>query len=91
MSLPVRADHSGRLKGFVHDVSASGQTLYVEPAATLESNNRVQTLVHKIEREEERILAHLTAGVREVRQPLAENQAILARLDLRQAIARLSV
>ncbi len=89
--VPVRADHSGRLKGFVHDVSASGQTLYVEPAATLEINNRVQTLVHKIEREEERILARLTAAVREVRQPLADNQAILARLDLRQAIARLTV
>ena len=88
--VPVRADHSGRLKGFVHDVSASGHTLYVEPAASLESNNRVQTLVHKIEREEERILANLTAGVREVRQPLAHNQAVLARLDLRQAIARLT-
>ena len=89
--VPVRADHSGRLKGFVHDISASGQTLYVEPAATLESNNRVQTLLHKISREEERILARLTASVREVRKPLAENQAILARLDLRQAIARLSI
>lgn len=89
--VPVRADHSGRLKGFVHDISASGQTLYVEPAATLESNNRVQTLLHKISREEERILARLTASVREVRKPLAENQSILARLDLRQAIARLSV
>ncbi len=89
--VPVRADHSGRLKGFVHDVSASGQTLYVEPAAALESNNRVQTLVHKIAREEERILARLTAGVREVRKPLADNQAVLARLDLRQAIARLTV
>ena len=89
--LPVRADHSGRLKGFVHDVSASGQTLYVEPAVSLESNNRVQTLLRKIEREEERILAYLTAGVREVRKPLSENQAILARFDLRQAIARLTV
>lgn len=89
--LPVRADHGGRLKGFVHDVSASGQTLYVEPAISLESNNRVQTLVHKIEREEERILARLTASVREVRQPLADNQAILARFDLRQAIARLTI
>jgi DNA mismatch repair protein MutS2 len=89
--VPVRADHSGRLKGFVHDISASGQTLYVEPAATLESNNRVQTLLHKISREEERILARLTASVREVRRPLADNQEILARLDLRQAIARLSL
>ncbi len=89
--VPVRADHSGRLQGFVHDISASGQTLYVEPAATLESNNRVQTLLHKIQREEERVLAKLTARVREVRRSLAGNQAILARLDLRQAIARLSV
>ncbi len=89
--VPVRADHSGRLKGFVHDISASGQTLYLEPAATLESNNRVQTLLHQIGREEERILARLTAGVREVRQPLVDNQEVLARLDLRQAIARLTV
>jgi len=89
--LPVRTDHSGRLKGFVHDVSASGQTLYVEPAVTLESNNRAQTLVFKIKREEERILARLTVGVRDVRQPLADNQAVLARLDLRQAIARLTI
>ena len=89
--VPVRADHSGRLKGFVHDVSASGQTLYVEPAVTLESNNRAQTLVHQIKREEERVLARLTAGVRKERQTLADNQAVLARLDLRQAIARLTV
>ena len=88
--LPVRADHSGRLKGFVHDISASGQTLYIEPAVALESNNRVQTLVHKIAREEERILARLTASVRKVRHKLSDNQAILARLDLRQAIARLT-
>lgn len=89
--LPVRVDHGGRLKGFVQDVSASGQTLYVEPAMALEGNNRVQTLVHGIAREEERILARLANSVRQARQPLAGNQAILARLDLRQAIARLTV
>jgi DNA mismatch repair protein MutS2 len=89
--LPVRADHSGRLKGFVHDISASGQTLYVEPAIALENNNRVQTLVHNIAHEEERILVRLTASVRKFRQPLFGNQAILARLDMRQAIARLSL
>jgi DNA mismatch repair protein MutS2 len=79
------------LKGFVQDVSASGQTLYLEPASTLESNNRIQTALHKIAREEERILARLTAGVRKVRKELAENQAVLAHLDLRQAVARLTV
>ncbi len=89
--LPVRTDHSGRLKGFVHDVSASGQTLYLEPTAALESNNRVQTLLRKIVREEERILTLLTASVREVRAELVVNQGVLAHLDLRQAIARLGL
>jgi DNA mismatch repair protein MutS2 len=86
--LPVRTDHSGRLRGFVHDVSASGQTLYVEPAALLDGNNRLQTLLREAQREEERILRQLSAMVRTARRELADNQAILAVLDLRQAIAR---
>ena len=89
--VPVRADHSGQLKGFVQDVSASGQTLYLEPTSTLEGNNRIQRLIHEINREEERILTRLTAGVRKVRRELADNQRLLGRLDLRQAIARLAV
>ncbi len=88
--LPVRTDHSGRLRGFVHDVSASGQTLYVEPAAALAGNNRLQTVLREAQREEERILLQLSAMVRAVRLVLAGNQAILALLDLRQAIARLA-
>lgn len=86
--LPVRADHAGRLRGFVHDVSASGQTLFIEPAVTLDGNNRLQTLLREIQREEERVLLQLTATVRTVRAELAGNQAILALLDLRQATAR---
>lgn len=86
--LPVRTDHSGRLRGFVHDVSASGQTLYVEPAVSLDGNNRLQTLLREVQREEERILLQLTAMVRAARSELSGNQAILANLDLRQAIAR---
>lgn len=86
--LPVRTDHSGRLRGFVHDVSASGQTLYVEPAATLEGNNRLQMLLREVQREEERILRQLTGMVRAARTELAGNQAILAIIDLRQGIAR---
>jgi DNA mismatch repair protein MutS2 len=88
--VPVRADHSGRIKGFVHDVSSSGQTLYLEPAAVLDSNNRLQTLQRDILREEDRVLARLSAGVRSARKVLADNQDILTRLDLRQAVARLT-
>ncbi|TLM67337.1 MAG: endonuclease MutS2 [Deltaproteobacteria bacterium] len=89
--VPVRTDHAGRLRGFVHDVSASGQTLFVEPAATLDGNNRLQTLLREGQREEERILLQLTAMVRVAAAELAGNQAILAHLDLRLAIARFAV
>jgi DNA mismatch repair protein MutS2 len=85
--LPVRTDYSGRLRGFVHDVSASGQTLYVEPAVALEGNNRLQTLLCEVQREEERVLLQLTALVRAARPELVGNQTILAVLDLRQAVA----
>lgn len=86
--LPVRADHRGRIKGFVHDESASGQTLYVEPATVLDSNNELQHLQREEKREEERILRRLSAAARHYRPVLSENQRILTCLDLRAAIAR---
>lgn len=86
--LPVRSDHRSRLKGFVHDESASGQTLYVEPATVLDANNELQHLQREEKREEERILRRLSAAARHYRPALIENQRILSRLDLRAAIAR---
>ena len=86
--LPVRADHRSRIKGFVHDESASGQTLYVEPATVLDANNELQHLQREEKREEERILRRLSAAARHYRPALLENQRILTRLDLRAAIAR---
>ncbi|APG27819.1 DNA mismatch repair protein MutS [Syntrophotalea acetylenivorans] len=86
--VPVKADHRGRLKGFVHDESASGQTLFVEPTAVLDKNNELQALQRAEQRELERILRRLADGVRHQGDALRENQQILARLDLRAAAAR---
>ncbi|MBW2520066.1 MAG: endonuclease MutS2 [Deltaproteobacteria bacterium] len=88
--LPVRTDHSGRLKGFVHDVSATGQTLFMEPSAALDGNNRIQRLLRDVQHEENRVLENLSQSVRQVRSDLLANQEILAHLDLRQAIARMA-
>lgn len=89
--LPVRADRRGQVKGFVHDESASGQTLYVEPAATLEANNELRGLLREEQREIERILLRLAGLVRRDAEPLLANQKLLGHLDLRQAAARLSL
>ncbi len=85
--VPVRADHRGQLKGFIHDESASGQTLYLEPTAVLDGNNRLQTLLREERREEERILRRLAALVRRESTALAANQEILAALDFTAAAA----
>ncbi|NLC71574.1 MAG: endonuclease MutS2 [Desulfuromonadaceae bacterium] len=86
--IPVRADHRGMVKGFVHDESASGQTLFIEPAFVLEENNRLQSLLRQEKREEERILRELTQRVRENLEALRSNQEVLADLDLVAAAGR---
>jgi DNA mismatch repair protein MutS2 len=88
--LPVKVEHKGRVKGFVHDESSSGQTLYVEPASTLADNNHLQSLLREEKREEERILRRLSDGVRLEHDLLLANQELLALLDLRAAVARFS-
>jgi DNA mismatch repair protein MutS2 len=88
--VPIKSDYRGRLKGFVQDESASGQTLYVEPAQILDGNNRLQQLLREEQREERRILLQLADLLRRDRAPLLSNQQLLAQIDLRFAAARLS-
>lgn len=83
--LPVRADHRGQVKGFIHDESASGQTLFVEPVAVLEWNNELHSLAREEKREEERILRRLSDQVRRQAESLTRNQELLAHFDLRSA------
>ena len=88
--VPLKSDCRGQLKGFVQDESASGQTLYLEPAAVLDSNNRLQQQLREEQREERRILLQLADLVRRDGQIMLVNQQLLARLDLRFAAGRLS-
>ncbi|MFK5926051.1 MAG: endonuclease MutS2 [Desulfuromusa sp.] len=88
--VPLKSDCRGQLKGFVQDESASGQTLYLEPSQVLEGNNRLQQLSREEQREERRILLELAGLVRRDAAILQNNQRLLARIDLRFAMGRLS-
>lgn len=88
--VPVKADHRGRVKGFVHDESSSGQTLYVEPASVLKANNELLGKLREEKREEERILRRLSEDVRVEAHGLRSNQEVLAHLDFRAAAGRFS-
>jgi len=90
MVIPVRASAKGKVEGFVHDRSASGQTVYIEPAACLELNNEVRELKSAEQAEIERILRQVTTHIRAESDAIETNLTVLAQFDLLRAKARLA-
>jgi DNA mismatch repair protein MutS2 len=87
--IPIRAEAKGRVKGIIHDQSASGATLFVEPLTVVELNNAWTEATLAETREEERILDELSAAVEGRAHELRASLAALARADLWMARARL--
>lgn len=86
--LPIRAEERNRIKGIVHDQSASGATLFMEPLVVVELNNKWREL-QLAEKEEERlILLALTALVAEQSEEIGTVMEALATLDLAFARAK---
>jgi DNA mismatch repair protein MutS2 len=88
--VPLKAEFAGSLPGIVHDTSSSGQTLFVEPLAALETNNRVRTLQIEEEREVARILQALSGEIGRVAGAIEVNVEMLATIDLLAAKADLA-
>jgi DNA mismatch repair protein MutS2 len=88
--IPIRAEAKGRLKGIVHDQSASGATLFIEPLSVVELNNAWIEATLAEQREEERILDELSAAVEARADSLLDSLQALATADLWLARARLA-
>ncbi len=86
--IPIRADAKGKLKGIVHDQSASGATLYTEPLTVVDLNNTWTQATLDAEREEDRILEELSRLVESQASSLRDSLAALTRADLWMARAR---
>lgn len=86
--LPVRADHKRSVRGIVHDQSASGQTLFIEPQAVVAQNNRLAQIAVEEKSEINRILAECSALLLPYLDELLANQKQLAQLDFINAKAR---
>ncbi|MBP2099714.1 endonuclease MutS2 [Enterococcus rivorum] len=87
--IPVKQEYKGVFGGVVHDQSASGQTLFIEPKQIVESNNRLRQ--HQIaERNEiERILSELSAELVPYRNEILHNAYVIGKLDFINSKARL--
>lgn len=88
--VPVKAEHKGAVPGLVHDISASGATLFIEPMAAVKANNELRELSAKEKLEIDRILAELSADCAEHRDDISADFEVLVRLDLIFAKAKLS-
>lgn len=88
--IPVRAEKKGHFRGIVHDQSASGATLFMEPLATVDLNNRWRTAQLDEQQEIIRIMRRLSALVAAAADDLNANVQALAALDLAFAKANYS-
>jgi DNA mismatch repair protein MutS2 len=86
--VPVKASHRRNVRGLVHDQSASGATLYVEPLAIVEMNNRWRELQLAEEEEVARILAELSTRIGAAAPPIIAGVEALAMIDLALAQAK---
>lgn len=75
--VPVRSEYRSSVKGLVHDVSATGATVFIEPFAVVEANNELKTLKTEETLEVERILAELGKAVVANADGLSEGQRVL--------------
>jgi DNA mismatch repair protein MutS2 len=88
--LPIVAEHKRRIKGLIHDESATGQTVYIEPEAVFELNNDIKDLENAWHRELVRILIALTDQLRPHIPDLRRAYQFLGLLDFIRAKARLA-
>ncbi len=89
--IPIKSEYKRSVKGFIHDASASGSILFIEPAEVLEINNDLQELSYSEKREVIRILTDLTKEIGIHREDIADGNRFLGIIDLIKAKALFSI
>lgn len=89
--IPVRAEYKSEVQGIVHDTSATGQTLFIEPMTVVNSNNEIRDLKNKEQQEIEEILSTLSVEVTENSHEIFVDVMTLFELDFIFAKGRLAL
>ncbi|MFC6171093.1 endonuclease MutS2 [Loigolactobacillus jiayinensis] len=86
--IPVKQEYRSHFGGVVHDQSASGLTLFIEPQSVMELNNRLRQRQLEEQQEVQRILAELSEAIAPYQDEITQNSTILGQLDFINAKAR---
>ncbi|MCT4614288.1 MAG: Smr/MutS family protein [Marinifilaceae bacterium] len=89
--IPIPSAYKRKLKGIVHDESATGKTSYVEPSEIVETNNEIRELEYAERREIIKILQNFTNIIREYLPDLFKAYSFMAKIDFIRAKARLAL
>ena len=89
--IPVAPGMKRKIRGIVHDESATGKTVFIEPAEVVDANNRIRELENEERREIVRILTEFSAFVRPQVPALLQSYEFLAEIDFIRAKALLSI
>lgn len=89
--IPVKEEYRNQIKGFIHDTSSSGSTVYIEPMSVFEINNSINTLNIEEQHEIERILSELSNNLFLLYGFLKQNLNLIGKLDFISAKARYSI
>lgn len=89
--LPIDSTHKRKIKGIIHDESATGKTSYIEPEEVLIQNNEIKSLELAEQREIEHILLELTKDLRPYQSEIAVSEEIIAKLDFLRAKALFAI
>ena len=81
LCIPILAENKRKLKGLIHDESATGQTAYIEPEEVFHLNNKVRDLEFERRREVIRILVELTSKLRPHIQLMLSYDGLLTKVD----------
>ncbi|MEE1054805.1 MAG: endonuclease MutS2, partial [Acutalibacteraceae bacterium] len=88
--VPVKIEHKGQLSGIVHDTSATGSTVFVEPMSVVETNNEIRVLKLREKEEIDRILAELSAEAGSFSDTTVKSYKAVVDLNLIFAKAKLA-
>lgn len=80
--LPVKSEYRTQISGLIHDTSATGQTIFIEPMAIVEANNDIRILEGKEQEEIERIIRELCQDCGDYAEVLCENYKVCTELNL---------